>query len=421
MCCRSNANGHEIQQWSVLTIIGRNPLIISSPFFSSILSPNIFSFYWCKIPRNTVDFFGGRSTMLVNEKKHPTPSKKAKETETRGAIVRHLHDAVDTLCGSSLATSATMVGKAELDMTVINRLLNHCAGEIAKSAAEECGDELDMNEANASIRNRIGDEWKVMLSRQSGKPFYHNEISGATLWERPDKLTAAGIGLELSPEAIASSNAIRNDFEDYDSFLVSVRKALSRLPEHNERVDIAGVVSRGLNTVADAVDNVVVSRANPSSAIPFTNEALKVIDACGKLVKQPEIAWLLQDPTSQLKAEASQLRSLLALATTSVGNTSDINFSEENFSTTISNHNKVTSSSSSSGGGGGSDATHPREISRICRHILASASEQTPSTLPDIQQRHEATRAALKRLDDLKAKVLYDSQVKKKTIIITRC
>ncbi len=217
-------------------------------------------------------------------------------------VARSLHGALDTLCQGPLAAAAGVTGRAEKDVPLVDRLLAHCARELSKAAADEAGLELPMTEANAAVRSRLGGDWTVTLSRQTGKPFYYNIATGATVWERPDKLTAAALGLELSPDALAAARAAAR-FTPDPGFLETVRGSLARLPQHSDRVDVARVVQGGLTEVAECVDAVVVARGDPAAARPFAAAAVAAVGACAQLVSVPEAAWLLRDPSSDVKAE----------------------------------------------------------------------------------------------------------------------
>jgi len=233
----------------------------------------------------------------------PTP-KEMSVRAAQGAIARSLHNALDNLCTGPLASSAGVAENPDIDVATIDELIALCNREVSKTATDEAGGDLPMDEANAALSSRMGDDWRVMISRQNGKPFYHNALTGATAWERPDALTADRLGLELDPEALSLSQG-RGEFRDGVTLLEAVRSALAALPPHSDRVDVARVVGSGLSGVAEAVDAVVVAKADPGAAEPFTAAAVAAVEACGKIVAEPEVAWLLQDPSSEVRSTST--------------------------------------------------------------------------------------------------------------------
>jgi hypothetical protein len=362
---------------------------------------------------------------LYQQQSNHTPQERSVRA-AQSSLVTSLHHALDELCTGPLATSAGVGKVVGADEALIDSLVAHCSREVARAATDEAGEDLAMDEANAAVRSRLGEEWSVVLSRQNGAPYYHNSVTGATAWERPDALTADTLGLELDPSVLAknqrfhvmasdSNEANTNDGVDNTrnevSFLAHVRAELAKLPPHSDRVDLAREVSRGLSEVAEAVDAAAVARSSfaqqrSAAADPYAEAAAACVASCGALISEPEVAWLLRDPSSEVKAEVAQLKSLLALATASEG-AGPASFAHHGRGGSYDNSS---GSSGGSGGGGGGPAGagganygldgsgKPREISRMCRHILASSSEETPASLPNARQRSVAATAARERL-----------------------
>jgi len=205
----------------------------------------------------------------------------------------------------------------------------------------------------------MGDKWRVMVSRQTGKPFYHNATSGETAWERPDGLSASALGLELDAEILGLRQR-RQAFRDGATLLATVQKAVASLPPHSDRLDLNRAVGTGLAAAAEAVDAVVVARADPRAAEPFNAAAEEAVAAW----RTPRWRGSFGTPRRR-----SRPRSRSSRASSPLPRPRRLGRALRPSATARPGAVVAAAAATSL------SRDRPREVSRMCRHILASAAE----------------------------------------------